>query len=108
LAERFEELEVWRRSRQLTADVYRITARGELRRDFGLKDQMQRAAVSVMSNVAEGFERKSRRDFAHFLVMAKASAGELRSQLYVAIDADLADPGRFKRCKPNSRRSLGC
>ena len=84
--ERFEELIAWQKARQLTAEIYRITAEGEFARDFGLRDQIRRAAVSVMSNIAEGFDRGSRGEFHQFLVVAKASCAEVRSQLYVAQD----------------------
>jgi len=84
--ERFEDLIAWQKARQLTVEIYRITAHGEFARDFGLRDQIRRAAVSVMSNIAEGFDRGSRGEFHQFLVVAKASCAEVRSQLYVAQD----------------------
>jgi four helix bundle protein len=84
--ERFEDLIAWQKARQLTSDIYRITAHGEFAKDFGLRDQIRRAAVSVMSNIAEGFDRASRSEFHQFLVIAKASCAEVRSQLYVAQD----------------------
>lgn len=84
--ERFEDLIAWQKARQLTVEIYRITAHGEFAKDFGLRDQIRRAAVSVMSNIAEGFDRGSRGEFHQFLVVAKASCAEVRSQLYVALD----------------------
>lgn len=84
--ERFEDLIAWQKARQLTVEIYRVTAQGEFARDFGLRDQIRRAAVSVMSNIAEGFDRGSRGEFHQFLVVAKASCAEVRSQLYVALD----------------------
>ena len=84
--ERFEDIEAWRDARVLVKGVYEVTAAGAFARDFGLRDQIRRAAISAMSNIAEGFERSSDKDFVRFLYMAKASAGEVRSQLYVAID----------------------
>jgi len=84
--ERFEDLIAWQKARQLTVEIYRITAGGEFSRDFSLRDQIRRAAVSVMSNIAEGFDRGSRGEFHQFLVIAKASCAEVRSQLYVAQD----------------------
>ena len=93
--QRFEDLVAWQKARTLTGEIYRLTGQGMLARDHGLKNQMQRAAVSVMSNIAEGFERRSRRDFRHFLVIAKASSAELRSQLYVALDAGLIGQSQF-------------
>src|SRR4030067_55674 len=84
--ERFEDLIAWQKARQLTVEIYRITAHGEFAKDFGLRDQIRRAAVSVMSNIAEGFDRGSRGEFHQFLVVAKALCAEVRSQLYVAMD----------------------
>lgn len=81
---RFEELLVWQKAKQLCVAVYRVTGQGAFARDFGLRDQIQRAAVSVMSNIAEGFERNSRAEFARFLSIARGSAGEVRSQVYLA------------------------
>jgi len=86
-AKRFEDLVAWQKARLLASEIYRISASGDFARDFGLRDQIRRAAVSVMSNVAEGFERASRPEFHHFIVIAKASCAEVRSQLYVALDA---------------------
>jgi four helix bundle protein len=84
--ERFEDLEVWKKARTLTKLVYEVTASGEFARDFGLRDQIRRAAVSVMSNIAEGFERDGNKEFIQFLSLAKGSCGEVRAQLYVAFD----------------------
>ncbi|HEX8360993.1 MAG TPA: four helix bundle protein [Longimicrobium sp.] len=81
---RFEELVVWRKAKDLSVEVYRLTAGGQFGRDRGLRDQIRRAAVSVMSNVAEGFERYSRAEFKHFLSIARGSASEVRSQLHLA------------------------
>ena len=81
---RFEDLVVWQKSRDLSVDIYRITARGEFSRDYGLRDQVRRAAVSVMSNIAEGFGRYSRSEFRHFLSVARGSVSEVRCQLYLA------------------------
>ncbi len=83
---RFEDLIAWQKARLLARLIYSLTATERLAKDFGLKDQIQRAAVSVMSNIAEGFERGGRPEFHQFLVIAKASCGELRSQLYLALD----------------------
>lgn len=93
--ERFEDLIAWQKARQLTAEIYRITALGEFAGDFGLRDQIRRAAVSVMSNIAEGFDRASRSEFHQFLVIAKASCAEVRSQLYVALDAGYMNQETF-------------
>ena len=93
--ERFEDLIAWQKARQLTVDIYRITAHGEFAKDSGLRDQIRRAAVSVMSNIAEGFDRGSRSEFHQFLVIAKASCAEVRSQLYVAQDVGYIDQETF-------------
>jgi four helix bundle protein len=82
----FEDLPVWQKARELGVSIYKATAEGKLSKDYGLKDQIQRAAVSVSSNIAEGFERGSKRKFIQFLYISKSSCGELRSQLYIAKD----------------------
>ncbi len=94
-AKRFEDLIAWQRARSLTKVVYEVTASGPFARDLGLRDQIRRAAVSVMSNLAEGFERGGRTEFHQFLSMSKASCGELRSQIYVALDARYLDQKTF-------------
>ncbi len=94
-AERFEELEVWQRSRELTNMIYDLSEAGAFARDFGLRDQMRRAAVSIMSNVAEGFESRTQGLFAEFLGRAKGSSGELRAQLYIALDRSYASAEQF-------------
>jgi four helix bundle protein len=86
--EKFEDLIVWQKARELTKNIYRVTKIGEFLKDFGLRDQIRRASVSIMSNIAEGFERGGRSEFHQFLVIAKGSCAELRSQLYVALDAE--------------------
>jgi four helix bundle protein len=83
---RFEDLIAWQKARNLTKKIYEVTRRGRFRNDYGLSGQIQRAAVSIMSNVAEGFERGGLGEFHQFLSTAKASCAELRSQLYVACD----------------------
>ena len=92
---RFEELIAWQKARLLAAAIYRLTSQGAFSRDFGLRDQIQRAAVSVMSNIAEGFERGSSAEFHQFLVIAKASCAEVRSQLYVSLDINYVDQKQF-------------
>jgi four helix bundle protein len=95
--ERFEDLIAWQKARALTKEVYDVTRRGELRRDFGLTGQMQRASVSIMSNIAEGFERGKRGEFHQFLSVAKGSCAETRSLLYVALDCDYIAQEDFER-----------
>ncbi len=82
----FEEMESWKLGRQITVEVYKITNQGDFARDFGLRDQLRRAVVSITSNIAEGFERDGNREFINFLSVAKGSCGEARSQLYLALD----------------------
>ncbi|MBD5781070.1 four helix bundle protein [Pelagicoccus sp. NFK12] len=84
--ETFEDLPIWQLARKLAASIYSKTRTGEFARDRGLKDQIQRASVSIVSNIAEGFERKSDKEFINFLSIAKGSAGEVRAQLYIALD----------------------
>lgn len=100
--ERFEDLIAWQKARQLTVEIYRITAGGECSRDFGLRDQIRRAAVSVMSNIAEGFDKGSRGEFHQFLVIAKASCAEVRSQLYVAQDVGYVNQETFDNLNGNT------
>ena len=85
--ERFEDLVAWQKARALASKIYAVTRIGQFAKDFGLTDQIRRAAVSIGSNIAEGFERGNNKDFVTFLGIAKGSAGEVRSQLYTAYDA---------------------
>ena len=84
----FEQIDAWQKSRELTREIYRVTRERDFARDFGLRDQIRRASVSIMSNIAEGFERSGTGEFAQFLSTAKGSAGEVRAQLYVALDQE--------------------
>ena len=93
--ERFEDLIAWQKARVLTRMIYQITQQGAFAKDFGLSGQIQRAAVSIMSNIAEGFERSSLGEFHQFLSISKASCAELRSQLYVAFDAGYLTQNEF-------------
>ena len=90
-ADRFEDLVVWQRARRLCGAVYGVARRDAFARDRGLRDQVQRASASVMSNIAEGFERGTRPDFARFLAIARGSAGEVRSLLHLAHDLGYLD-----------------
>lgn len=85
--ERFEDIEAWQKGRELTRIIYKITSQGDIAKDFALKDQLRRASISIMANIAEGFEREGNKEFKQFLAMAKGSVGELKSHLYVALDA---------------------
>lgn len=82
----FEDLEVWKKARALTNEIYKATNEGAFSKDFGLRDQIRRAAVSVMSNISEGYERGGNQELIQFLSISKGSSGEVRSQLYVAMD----------------------
>ena len=93
--QQFEEIEAWQKGRELTRQIYCITSKGNFSRDFTLKDQIKRAAVSVTSNIAEGFERGGNREFIQFLAIAKGSASELKSQLYTALDAGYITQDEF-------------
>ena len=94
--EGFEDLIAWRKARELAREAYRVTRQGAFAKDYGLSSQIQRAAVSIMSNIAEGFERGNPREFHRFLSVAKASCAEVRSQLYVALDAGYLDEASFQ------------
>jgi four helix bundle protein len=93
---RFEEIDAWKTARQLTNMVYLLGNQAGFNRDFGLRDQIRRASVSVMSNIAEGFESRTDIQFINFLGMARASAGEVRAQLYVALDQKYVAEEQFK------------
>jgi four helix bundle protein len=93
---RFEDLEAWKYARELTKEIFRITRTGPLSRNFRLCDQMRNASVSVMNNIAEGFERGGDKEFHNFLSIAKGSAGEVRSQLYVVLDQGYINSEDFK------------
>ena len=95
-AKRFEELEVWQRGKDLAKLIYRCSTDGAFARDFGLRDQMRRAAVSVMSNIAEGFESPTQQTFIRYLGHAKGSAGELRAQLYIALEEKYLTEEQFQ------------
>lgn len=82
----FEDIEAWKKGRKLTKNIYSITSAGRFAKDYSLRDQMRKASVSIISNIAEGFERGGTREFLQFLAMAKGSVGEVKSQLYVALD----------------------
>jgi len=93
--EKFEDLIAWQKARKLTRQIYKATDQGKFARDYGLKDQIRRAAVSSMSNMAEGFERGGLVEFQRFLGIAKGSCAELRTQLYVALDVGYLDTNSF-------------
>ena len=92
---RFEDIQAWQTARQLTNAIYDMTEQTTFSRDYGLRNQIQRAAVSVMSNIAEGFESRTQSLFIDFLGRAKGSAGEVRAQLYIALDRRYITQGQF-------------
>ena len=93
---RFEDIEAWQKARLLSKRIYQLTAAGKFARDFGLRDQIRRASVSIMANIAEGFGRSGSAEFKQYLSTAKGSAAEVQSHLYVASDAGLIGEDEFK------------
>src|SRR5262245_39307246 len=93
---KFEDIESWKRARKLANEVYKVTGTGNFARDFGLRDQIRRAAVSILSNIVEGFERGGDNEFLQFLSVAKGSCGEAGAQLYIALDQAYILPVQFK------------
>jgi four helix bundle protein len=95
-AKKFEELHVWQEARGLVSEIYKLAKRGGFARNLTLRNQIARAAISSMSNIAEGFERGSRNELIQFLNIAKGSVGEVRSQLYIGLDQGYIDSAAFK------------
>ena len=93
---RFEDIDAWQKARELTRVVYAASGSGSFSKDFALRDQIRRAVISVMSNIAEGFERGGNKEFLQFLSTAKGSAGEVRAQLYVALDQQYLTQDTFE------------
>ncbi len=83
---RFEDLKVWQDARSFVVMIYKLTTKKNFQKDFGMRDQIQRASVSIINNIAEGFERDNNKEFIKFLLYSKGSAGEVRSLLYIAYD----------------------
>lgn len=108
---RFEDILAWQKAREATRLVYEITGGGNFSKDFGLRDQIRRSSVSIMANIAEGFGRRSDKEFANFLNMAHGSASETQSHLYVALDLNYIDQTAFDRLyrmyDENSRMIMG-
>jgi four helix bundle protein len=95
--QRFEDILAWQKARALTRTIYEVTgSKTQFGSDYGLKDQIRRASVSIMSNIAEGFARGTDKDFGRFLYIALGSAAEVQSQLYVALDQGYLSDGKFK------------
>jgi len=96
----FEEITSWQKARTLNLVIYKITNTSlSFSKDYGLRDQIRRASVSISSNIAEGFERQTTKEFIRFLYIAKASAGEVRSQLYLAVDLEYITSNEFEELK---------
>ncbi|MGQ0540315.1 MAG: four helix bundle protein [Blastocatellia bacterium] len=93
---RFEDTEAWKLSRESTKLIHGVSSTGNFSKDYGLRDQIRRSSVSMMSNIAEGFERDGDKEFVHFLSIAKGSCGEARSQLYVALDQQYITEDEFR------------
>jgi four helix bundle protein len=100
--QRFEEMKVWQDSRALTKNIYSLTKNKYFIKDFGLRDQIQRATVSIMSNIAEGYERDNNKEFIKFLGYSKGSVGEVRSLLYVAFDQEYISETDFNHLKESA------
>ena len=94
--ERFEDIQAWQRARGLTRKIYEVTRREAFARDFSLKDQIRRAAISIMLNIAEGFARRSNKEFRQFLFVAHGSAAEVQSALYIALDQNYIEETEFE------------
>ena len=103
----FEEINAWQNARVLVKDVYALTRCGDFCKDYGLKDQIQRASVSICSNIAEGFERRGNKEFINFLWIAKGSAAEVCSQLYNARDLGYITDEQFKTMYDSSKQIGG-
>jgi four helix bundle protein len=101
-AKLFEDLQVWKDSRKFVKSIYELTSLNNFQNDYGFKDQIQRAAVSVMNNISEGFERDNNKEFINFLNYAKGSAGEVRSMLYAALDLNYISENKFSDTYSNS------
>ena len=108
---KFEEIEAWQRARNLVNNIYSITANESINKDFALKGQLIRAGISIMANISEGFGRKSEKEFANFLNIAHASAAEVQSHLYIALDQKYIDKTIFNKlydeCTEISKMILG-
>ena len=102
--EQFEDIEAWQQARLLVNEIYAVTNAGQFARDFGLLDQIRRASVSILSNIAEGFERGGNKEFIQFLYIAKSSCGEVRAQLYVAKDQHYITEEQFQTLSQQSLR----
>jgi four helix bundle protein len=94
--ERFEDVEAWKKGRELRKSIYACSKAGKFATDYALRDQIRRASISITSNIAEGFEREGNREFLQFLANSKGSCGEVRDQLYVALDEQYITKEQFE------------
>lgn len=94
---RFEDIQAWQKARDVTRLIYQVTAEGCFAKDYGMRDQIQRASVSIIANIAEGFGRHSDKEFANFLSIAHGSASEVQSHLYIALDLKYIDQHTFQK-----------
>src|SRR3990167_1657986 len=92
---RFEELGIWKLSLKITKEIYDVTSKKEFSKDFGLRDQIRKAIISISSNIVEGFEKNNNNEFIRFLKVAKGSAGEVRNQLYIALEINYINQDEF-------------
>jgi len=99
----FEDLEAWQLARKPANEIHASSSSGAFARDFALRDQIRSAAISVISNIAEGFERGGNPEFIQFLSIAKGSVGEVKSQAYIALDQGYIDPGKFEHLQTLAR-----
>ena len=105
MIKRFEDIVGWQEARKLTTGIYGVTSREPFARDFGLRDQIQRASVSAMSNIAEGFDCESKVEFGRFLAIARRSTVEVQSLLYVALDVRYIDAATFEQQYEQARKT---
>lgn len=103
----FEDLNIWQKARELVRFIYELTKKKDFARDYALVDQVRRSSISIMSNIAEGFERGSNKEFIQFLYVAKGSCGEVRSQLYVALDQQYISEDEFLNAKDQCLKISG-
>jgi four helix bundle protein len=93
--EKFEDLDAWKAAREITRLIYSVSSNGNFAKDFALTNQIRRSSISILSNIAEGFERNGDKEFIQFLMIAKGSCGEVRAQLYVALDQEYVSKNSF-------------
>jgi len=104
---RVEDIDAWKEVRSLASSIYRLTQEGPWARDFGLRDQIRRASVSIASNIAEGYARDSELEFCRFLAIARGSANEAKTQLYIALDLGYVDEDAFREAYGRLDRICG-